>query len=72
VAVIRETGPDGGAYPADVDLAALRADAPGYSIWRESLPGRIRYVARSLRDGQHPHTVVAGDLDELREALTPA
>jgi S-adenosyl methyltransferase len=67
-----ETVPDGGAPAADVDLGVLRADAPGYRIWRESFPGRIRYVARSLQDGQHPHTVVTADLDELREALTPA
>jgi hypothetical protein len=51
------------------DLAALRADFPGFKIWEEFLPGRSRYVARSLRPGVGPHTVVTPDLGELRAAL---
>ena len=51
------------------DLAALRADFPGFKIWEEYLPGRSRYVARSLRQGVGPHTVVTSDLGELRAAL---
>ena len=54
------------------DLAVLRADFPAFKIWREHIPGRARYVARSLRDGLNPHTVVTSDLGELREALEPA
>jgi O-methyltransferase involved in polyketide biosynthesis len=50
-------------------LAALRADFPGFKIWEEFLPGRSRYVARSLREGVRPHTVVTPDLGELRSAL---
>src|SRR5260370_38015988 len=59
--------------PASIDdLAELRADFPGYKIWREPLPGRARYIARSQRHGLNPHTVVTSDLGELREALEPA
>ena len=56
----------------DEDLAMLRADFPAYRIWREDVPDRIRYVARRLRWGLSPHTVVTADLGELREALQPA
>ena len=54
------------------DLAVLRADYPGYKIWREITPGRDRYVARSLIEGLNPHTVVTDDLGELRDVLEPA
>jgi O-methyltransferase involved in polyketide biosynthesis len=54
------------------DLTVLRADFPGYKIWQEHTPGRARYVARSLRDGLNPHTVVTSDLAELRDTLGPA
>ena len=54
------------------DLAVLRADYPGYKIWREITPGRDRYVARSLIAGLNPHTVVTDDLGELRDVLEPA
>src|SRR5260370_31281020 len=54
------------------DLAVLRADFPAYKIWQEHIPGRARYVARSLRPGLNPHTVVPSALGELREALEPA
>jgi SAM-dependent methyltransferase len=53
------------------DLAVLRADYPGYKIWREITPGRDRYVARSLIAGLNPHTVVTADLSELRDVLEP-
>jgi SAM-dependent methyltransferase len=56
----------------DAELAVLRADFPAYQIWRENIPERARYVARSLRRGLNPHTVVTSDLGELREALEPA
>ena len=54
------------------DLTVLRAEFPAYKIWQEHTPGRARYVARSLRDGLNPHTVVTSDLAELRNALEPA
>lgn len=54
------------------DLATVRADYPGYRIWREITPGRDRYVARSLLPGLNPHTVVTADLSELRSVLEPA
>jgi O-methyltransferase involved in polyketide biosynthesis len=54
------------------DLTVLRTEFPAYKIWQEHTPGRARYVARSLRDGLNPHTVVTSDLAELRDALEPA
>jgi O-methyltransferase involved in polyketide biosynthesis len=56
----------------DEDLAALRADFPEFKIWEEFLPGRSRYVARSVHAGVRPHTVVTPDLGELRAALKAA
>jgi O-methyltransferase involved in polyketide biosynthesis len=53
------------------DLAMLRAGFPAYRIFREETPGRVRYVARALREGLNPHTIVTADLDELRDALGP-
>ena len=41
-------------------------------IWPEHTPGRVRYVARKLRAGLDPHTVVTSDLGELRCALEPS
>jgi SAM-dependent methyltransferase len=71
-AVTNETGAAAQMPTLIDDLAVLRADFPAYKIWREHIPGRVRYVARSLRPGLNPHTVVTSDLGELREALEPA
>ncbi len=38
------------------DLIALRAQFPAYKIWREEIPGRVRYVARSRIRNLSPHT----------------
>jgi len=57
---------------AGEDLAVLRAEFPAFRIWEEQMPGRVRYVACSRRQGVNPHTVITADLDELREALQPA
>ena len=57
---------------ASHDLIMLKAEFPAFQIWREDLPGRARYVARSLHAGLNPHTVVTSDLAELRDALEPA
>ena len=51
------------------DLAVMRAEFPEFKIWEEFLPGRSRYVARSLHEGVRPHTVVTADLGELWSAL---
>jgi hypothetical protein len=55
-------------------LDEVREQFPQFRIWRETIPGRVRYVARSLSPGLNPHTVVTGDPAELRAALsgTPA
>jgi S-adenosyl methyltransferase len=63
----------GTTWPAISDdltsLHALRADFPHYRFWRESARNRTRYVARTQYGGGSPHTVVTGDLAELRAAL---
>jgi hypothetical protein len=53
----------------DGELAALRVEFPGHWICRESIVGRVRYVARSRQQGVRPHTVVTSDVGELRAAL---
>jgi hypothetical protein len=53
----------------DGELAVLRAEFPGHRISAESIVDRIRYIARSRQDGVRPHTVITGDLTELRAAL---
>jgi hypothetical protein len=59
---------DGSALSAD-GLAALRREFPAFQIWEEAAGVRIRYVARGLRLGTRPYTVVTGDPTELRAAL---
>jgi hypothetical protein len=51
------------------ELIVLRDEFPEYRIWREVTPGRSRYVARSRYQGASPHTVVTGQVTELRDAL---
>jgi len=53
----------------DAELLALQADYPSFRIWREDAFDRARYVSRSLRPGQNPHTVITDDPAELRAAL---
>jgi O-methyltransferase involved in polyketide biosynthesis len=65
------TGP-GSPGTAEQDLAALRADLPGFRIWREETCGRIRYVARRRLKGVRPHTVVTACLGELRQEIERA
>jgi hypothetical protein len=51
------------------ELATMQAAFPQFRIWREDAFDRARFVARSLRTGLSPHTVVTDDLSELRAAL---
>ena len=53
----------------DDEVILLRAQFPGHRIGTETIVDQIRYVARSQRDGAHPHTAITPDLDELRAAL---
>ena len=53
----------------DDEVMLLRAEFPGHRIGTETVVDRIRYVAQRQRDGAHPHTVITGDLSELRAAL---
>ena len=60
-----------GTGPAQ-ELAALRADFPQFQIWPEATLDRLRYVSVSTRLDLNPHTVVTGDLGELRTVLQSA
>jgi hypothetical protein len=51
-------------------LTVLQEEFPKYQIWRENVPGRRRYVARSQHLSVNPHTVITADPDELRAALS--
>lgn len=53
-------------------LPPICAEFPGFRIWREITGDRARYIARSLRHGTSPHTVVTDDLDELSDMLREA
>jgi len=52
------------------NLAELQAGFPQFAIWREPGHGQPRYVARSLRPGTRPHTLITSDLGELRTELS--
>lgn len=52
------------------ELAALQREFPGFRIWREAAGERTRLVAVRRHRGLSPHTVVTGDLAELRAVLT--
>jgi len=56
----------------DAVLAALRAEFPEYQIWVDPAGGGRRLVARRLRPGPGPHTVVTSDPEELGAALAAA
>jgi hypothetical protein len=51
------------------DVAAMEAEFPEFAIWREYTGGRIQYIARRMRRGVHPHTIVTSDPAELRACL---
>lgn len=63
---------DSQTMPDELELACLREQFPGFRIWREETWGRTKYIARSQQAGLNPHTVVTGDLGELRTALGAA
>jgi hypothetical protein len=67
-------GGQSGVSPAvdDETLMKMRRDFPGHRIWREIIPGRTVYVARSLHPAARPHTVITPELRELLAALTEA
>jgi hypothetical protein len=56
----------------DEALMKMQRDFPGHRIWREIIPGRTVYVARSQDPAAHPHTVVTPDLRELHATLVQA
>ena len=54
------------------ELAALQADFPQFQIWPEVTLDRLRYISVSTDLDLNPHTVVTGDLAELRAILQSA
>jgi hypothetical protein len=50
-------------------LRQVRTEFPGFAIWHERAYERSRYVARARVLGTRPHTVITGDLGELRDTL---
>jgi O-methyltransferase involved in polyketide biosynthesis len=53
------------------DLTVMEAEFPAYDIWREELPGRTMYVARTRRWDLNPYSVATQDLGELCDVLEP-
>jgi uncharacterized membrane protein len=53
-------------------LTALQGEFPAFRITRETTLQGPRYIVRSLRLSQHPHTLITADPAELRAALAPA
>ena len=53
----------------DLNLTQIQAGFPQFAIWRETAHGQPKYIARSLRPGTHPHTLITSDLGELRAEL---
>ena len=53
-------------------LASLQDEFPAFLITMEPALTGPRYIARSRRFGQNPHTLVTRDPDELRAALIAA
>jgi hypothetical protein len=52
------------------EMAGVQRDFPQHRIWREIIGDRApRYVAHARSLSIHPHTVITGDLGELRAAL---
>lgn len=67
------TIPSGTGPPSDDEtLMTMQRDFPGHRIWREIIPGRTVYIARSHHPTAHPHTVVTPDLREMHATLTEA
>jgi hypothetical protein len=57
------------AIPAPATVGRLRRDFPAFWIWTEIARGRTRYIARRRDGGTGLHTVVTGQLTELRTVL---
>jgi hypothetical protein len=47
----------------------MEAEFPEFAIWQEFAGGRVQYIARRIRRGVHPHTIVTSDPAELRACL---
>jgi len=58
--------------PPHDQLPGLRADFPCFRIWHEETCERAVFMSRSLHLEINPHTVMTGNIGELRAALEPA
>ena len=54
------------------DLRAARRDFPRYQIDLDLALDRRRFIARRTEPGPGPHTLITGDLAELRAELAPS
>jgi S-adenosyl methyltransferase len=62
--------PRNGQIPADSpSLRQIRREFPGFDIWQEAALDRTRFIAQARDLDTNPHTVITGDLAELRDAL---
>ncbi len=67
------SGSAGSGTPSVRDqLPGLRAEFPCFRIWHEDACDCALYMSRSLHLEINPHTVMTGDIGELRAALEPA
>jgi len=56
-----------------IELTRTQNEFPQFRIWSETVGDRPRrFVARRRSPDINPHTVITGDLDELRATLTNA
>lgn len=51
-------------------LGIIQLEFPHFRIWRELAGSRMRYTAQRISPGQGLHTIITGDLGELRTALS--
>ncbi len=51
-------------------LGHIQLEFPHFRIWRELAGSRMRYTAQRISPGQGLHTIITGDLGELRDALS--
>ena len=51
------------------EIESLQADFPGFVIWKETIGGRVTYVARARAEDTDPWVVTARNLERLRARL---
>jgi hypothetical protein len=51
-------------------FGVIQLEFPHFRIWRELAGSRMRYTAQRMSPGQGLHTIITGDLGELRAVLS--